>query len=204
MNFANYAAFQVAVQQLIEGDDLTNTFSQSTLDLIIGLGENRVYRELRVSTMLSPLSLVVTSNVATLPTDLIQLKEVYLDPTKPFEIIPLQRLRVFAQDGSTGNTVYAAQDIDTLQFWPIVVGTVLGKYYALPTALKTITWANATTFARYPEVFVFAAMVEAMAFLGFDARIPQWEAKYRQAVLDAKHDIRERVYGGSRMTVRAH
>ena len=44
MNFPNYDAFRVAVQNLFEGDDsASNTFNVNTLDLLIGLGEHRVY-----------------------------------------------------------------------------------------------------------------------------------------------------------------
>lgn len=204
MNFANYGAFRVAIQQLIEGDDITGTFSLGTIDLIVGLAENRVYRDLRASTMLSSMTLTPVSNVVTLPADLIELKEIYTttDTTKPFEIIPLERLRKFLTN-PTGTTRYAAQDGDTLQFWPQQTTTVTGKYYARPVDLKSITWANATTFVRYPEVFIFACLAEAMQFLGFDDRVTLFETRYMVALKDAIREEHLRVYGGSRMTVRA-
>ncbi len=85
MTFADYQAFRVALQWLIEGDELTNTFSVAVLDLIVGMAEGRIYdgdgmtAGLRASTMEADLSAAITDNAADLPADLLQLKEVYFD-----------------------------------------------------------------------------------------------------------------------------
>jgi hypothetical protein len=210
MQFADYNAFRVAVQKLIEGDDTTGTFSVNTLDLLIGLGEARVYQGdaqtagLRASTMEQPLSVVVTSNAAALPADLLELKEVYFSGKPPLDIIPLDRLRAMeAQGDITGADVrYAAQDGDTLRFWPQASGTVLGTYYAKPAALETVTWSEATTFARYPELYIFAALIESAPFLGMDARMQLWDVKFRSLADGANHSERMRVYGGGPLKMR--
>lgn len=210
MQFPDYTAFRVAVQHLFEGDDTTsNTFSTDTLDLLIGLGEERVYHGdantagLRASTMVKPLSQAVTSNAATLPADLLALKEVYFSGKKPLDILPLDRVRAYEAMGGGGDTLYAAQDGDTLRFWPPASGAALGSYYAKPEALKTVTWGNATTFARYPQLFLYAALFEGAVFLGMVDKMGMWEAKYRQLADGANHSERLRVYGGGPLRVRA-
>jgi len=211
MVFPNYNAFRVAVQNLIEGDDTQNTFSVNTLDLLIGLGEARVYHGdaqtpgLRASTMLADLSATVTANAAALPADLLELKEVWFSGKPPLDIIPLDRLRAMEADGSlTGADVrYCAQDGDTLRFWPVATGTVLGRYYAKPEHLGTVTWALATTFVRYPELYIFAALIESAPFLGMDNRMPMWDAKFRSLMDGALHSERMRVYGGGPLKIRA-
>lgn len=211
MNFANYEAFRVAVSQMIEGDDLGPTFSVNTLDLIIGLGETRVYHGdmslpgLRASSMVQPLSMAVVSNAADLPADLLELKEVYFSGNRPLEILPLHRLRTLEADASGGgaDVHFCAQDGDTLRFWPTASGTVLGSYYARPEDLQSVTWADATTFARYPEVFLYAALYEAAIFLGMLDKQPIWEARFRQHLDGANHREAMRVYGGSPLRMRA-
>ena len=210
MRFATYQAFRTSLQWLIEGDELTNTFSINVLDLIVGLGEARVYRDLRATTMQTALSLAVTSNAATLPTDLLQLKEVYFSGKSPLQIVPLDRLRALeantATNGST--TIVCAEDGDTLRFWPPAADadTVLGAYYAKPGALSDATtaplWALQTTFARYPEVFIYACLVEAMPFLGMENKVAGWEARYEKALVDAMGDERMRVYAGGPLRMR--
>lgn len=211
MVFEDYIAFRTDVQRLIEGDDVTGTFSVNTLDLLIGLGEARVIHGdaktpgLRASTMLKDLSVAVASNAAALPADLLELKEVWSAGERPLEIVPLDKLRALEADGSTtsGTVRYAAQDGDTLRFWPEASGTVLGRYYAVPAALETVTWADATTFARYPQLYIFATLIESAPFLGMDDRMAMWDAKYRSLADGANHSERMRVYGGSPLRIRA-
>lgn len=210
MQFASYNAFRVALQTLIEGDDNTGgTFNTSTLDLMVGLGEGRVYHGdsvtagLRASTMVSPIAASVTANAADLPTDLLQLRDVYFSGEAPLEIVPLDRLRRLVDAGTGGTSRYAAQDADTLTFWPPASGTVLGSYYAKPESIVTVAdWADATTFARYPELFMYACLYEAALYLGMSGKMPIWEARYRQLADGANHSERARVYGGGTLRVR--
>jgi hypothetical protein len=212
MQFSNYDAFRVALQTLIEGDDSTgDTFNTSTLDLMVGLGEGRVYHgdaqtpALRSSAMVEAMSATVTANAAPLPADLLELKEVYFSGKAPVEVVPLDRLRKLESAGvRTGaTTVYCAQDGDTLRFWPSASGTVLGSYYAKPDSIVTVTpWADATTFARYPELFLYACLYESALYLGMDSKAPIWEGRYRALADGANHSERMRVYGGSPLRVR--
>lgn len=209
MQFANYDAFRTALQTLIEGDDTAGaTFNTSTLDYMVGLGESRVYHGdnmtpgLRASTMQEPLSVVVASNLAALPADLLELKEVYFSGSSPLEIVPLDKVRRYLDVGGGGDVRLAAQDGDNLIFYPSATGTVLGSYYSKPESIVTVTWADATTFARYPELFMYACLYEAALYLGMTAKMPIWEARYRQLADGANHSERVRVYGGSPLRVR--
>lgn len=211
MNFADYNAFRVKLQWLIEGDELTDTFSVDVLDTIVGLGEERIFHGdamtpgLRASTMQTALSAAVTSNAATLPADLLELKEVYFSGKPPLDIIPLDRLRALEADGAqTGaDTRYCAQDGDTLRFWPTASGTVLGSYYAKPESLETVTWADATTLARYPALYLYTCLYEGTLFLGMPEKALAYEARYRALADGAAHSERMRVYGGSPLRIRA-
>ena len=207
MNFANYDAFRVNFMQLADGDDVSQaSFSPTTADLIIGLGENRVYRDLRASTMVTALNLAPVSTVYTLPSRLVELKELYFSGDAPVEIVPLDKIRKLQADGSyAGNTVYAAQNGDKLEFWPSATANVLGSYYARPTLdLKDeTTWSAQTTFARYPEVFLFAALAEMFPFVSTASSPEIYERQYMRAVARAHTDEQMRVYGGSPLRVRA-
>ena len=201
MQFASYADFREKVRLLIEGEQVGSTFNTGSLDLIIGLAENRVYRDLRVSTMLDTATLTVTNNLAPLPADLVELKAVWQERDRPIEIISIDRVNRLGLNG--GRTHFAAQDGDNLRFAFEASGTVEIEYYARPTAMESEnTWANQTTLARYPEVFLFASVAESAPFLGEDARMPMWEQKYAQALAQAKSDDRWRVFGAGPIRIR--
>lgn len=209
MAFANYTEFRNSVLKMIDGDDVGTSFSVDTLDLLISLGESLVYLGdtetggLRSSNMRSTATLPVTGNVATLPADLLELAEVRFVGHKPLDIVPLARVREFTEAGlSAGNPAYAAQDGDTLVFWPQASSDVSVTYYKRPEPLKTGTWAGQTTIERYPDPFLYAALMVSAPFIGEDMRIPVWAAAWRSAMRAAQRAERARVYGGGSLRVR--
>lgn len=210
MAYANYSALRTAVLRLIDGDDVGTTFSIDTLDSFISMGESLVYYGdqmtpgLRASSMLANLSAAVSSNAAPLPADLVQLDELHFAGEPPLEIVPLDRLRRLLDSAPAGSASrYAAQDGDSVRFWPEASGTLLGRYYKRHEPLKTGTWADQTTFARYPECFIYAALLSSAPFLGEDARIPTWDRFWRQHMAGAAHAERMRVMGGGPLRVRS-
>jgi hypothetical protein len=205
MQFTNYSAFRDSVRWAMDAGQpgIPPARPVQLLDMVIAMGEQRVHRDLRAATMVSDLSVAVSSNAATLPSDLLELKEVRFSGKAPLDVIGLDRLRALeAGDDSTGaDTRFCAQDGDTLRFWPTASGTVLGRYYARPTALATITWASATTFARYPETYLYAALCESAPLIGRDPE--PWESKYRLSLSDAMQDEHVRVFNGGPLRIRS-
>lgn len=203
MEFASYAAFRSSVRYALDAatDGIPPARPDEVLDMAIALGEARVHRTLRASTMVSDLSVAVAANAATLPADLLELREVYFSGEAPIEVVPLDRLRTYTSIGGGGTPRYAAQDADALVFYPEASGTLLGSYYARPDAMRSVTWADATTFARYPEVYLHAAVAEAKALVGLDPTIS--EAKFRETLESAMQDERARTYSAGRLRVRA-
>lgn len=202
MEFADYASFRSSVRFAL---DAANPAPQArpdeVLDMAIAMGEARVHRTLRASTMLSDLSVAVASNAAALPADLLELRSIHFAGEAPIELIPLDRFVLLDSVGGGGAPRYAAQDADALVFYPEASGTLLGSYYARPVALRDVTWAQATTFARYPEVYLHAALAEGKALVGLDPTIS--EAKFRETLESAMQDERARTYSAGRLRVRA-
>ena len=194
MQFTNYSDFRAAVLRMIDGDDVSTTFSTDTLDLLIAMGEQRLYREVRASVQDVALSVAVASNTAALPADCLELKHLYFDAKYPVEILPMDRLRELIGHGGGGNAVFAALEGDALTFWPAQTGTLLGRYWKKFADIKT-GGLNAL-FNRYPELFLYAAIAESAPFLGEDDRVPLWERKYAQLLATANRDERWRAMAG--------
>lgn len=203
MQFANYAAFREAVQTLLDGDDISQSdLSVSTLDIIIGSGEIRVYRDLRSSVQDTALSLTVTNNTATVPADFIELKGApYIAGFLAAKYAPWEQVQNNIQTGSAQalrTWLYSFQG-DTMIFYPVQDGsTITGRYYKRFNDISTGTNA---LFDRHPDVFLYAALAESGPFLG-DPRLPVWEQKYQGLVQAANESERRRVTRGSKLTTR--
>jgi hypothetical protein len=211
MPYSSYDGFRAAVKWMLDADSsqvaangLPPARSNAVLDILIRLGEQRVYRHLRASTMVTRETLSATDNAAPLPDCMLELKEAWASGRRPMEIVPLDRLRAQEPCGNgSGMPIYAAQDGETLRFWPPTNGDVEISYYRKPCALKNGEWSEQLTLARYPEVFLFAALIESAPFVGQDARLPMWEAKFQDALANAEDDERVRVYNGGPLKMRA-
>ena len=85
---------------MIDGDDTgSGSIAQTTLDLLIALGESRVYAGdsaesgLRASTMQADLTGTVAGNAVAIPDDCLALEIVWLDDGKPLEAVNESDLR---------------------------------------------------------------------------------------------------------------
>jgi hypothetical protein len=212
MAWATYNDFRVAVQLMIDGDEVSSVIQPATIDTMIGLGEGLVYLgadnlpPLRASSMLVDWAdvpsngNVVADNAVALPSGCLELDAAWFDPTKPLEIVSETEIRPWLNGG--GTTRLCALAGDSLIFAaPASDGDeLLGRYYARPAALKDGLHA---TFNRYPELFLYAALVASAPFLGFSAKIPVWQGFYSRLLAQANHTERMRAYAGGRLRVKA-
>lgn len=210
MAFASYNEFRNAVLLMVEGEHSTGSVAVDTVDLMIALAEDRIYLggddtpALRAATMETALNVAVSGNAAPLPADFLELKNAYFSGYPPLEIITLDRLLALeAVTPTGGQSAYVADAGNSLRFYPLASGNVLGTYYKKQEPLKTGTWANQTTFARYPMVFLYGAVAEVCSFLGDDATLEKYEGKFRSKLRSAMATEQTRVTAGSKLRIRA-
>lgn len=206
MQFANYTDFRVAVLKFIDGDDAnSDALDQDTLDLLIALGESRVYQGdigvpgLRVSDMEESLSLAIANNTAALPSNCLALKRVQFTGQKPLDYMSEDQLERFLTVGGGGPSRHYTQNGRSLIFYPTATGTVQGRYYAKPADISAGLHA---TFNRYPEVYLFGALAEAAPFIGEDSRIPMWKAMWSGWMESAARNERLLAPDGSRLIMK--
>lgn len=207
MAFATYSDFRGAVLLMIDGDEVASDIQPQTIDLMISLGEGLVYTgsesdrlgPLRASSMEDDLSAVVASNAAAIPADCLELSAVWFDPAKPLDVVPEEEVRRSLTGSSPVRK--CAQAGDNIIFAPAASNgaTLLGRYYAKPAPLAA---GLHSTFTRYPDLFLYAALYASAPFLGFDRRIAVWQTYYRGLLAQANQQERMRVFGGSRLRVR--
>lgn len=177
MAITTYAELQAAVGNWLHRADLTSIIP----DLIM-LGEKRIFREIRARSMETALNSTIASGVIALPADYLDLKLAYVDgspakllqrttATSIYQQYPLRastsKPRLIAREGS--NFIFGP--------YPDSTYTIKGIYYAEPTGIATS--AN-TLFTDNPELYLFAALLEAEPYMKNDGRVQLWQAKYDQ------------------------
>lgn len=203
MNFSSYADFRNRVQSLLDGDDISQSdLSVPVLDTLIGVGEIRVYRDVRSSAQDAALSIVSTNNSAPLPADYLELKGApYTVKFKTATYQPWEVVQNYIQTGCTlsGQVTYYTFEGDNLIFYPPQTGTITGRYYKRFADIST--GLNAL-FNRHPDLFIYAALSESGPFLGESARLPIWQGKYTELAESANEQERRRVTRGSKLATR--
>jgi hypothetical protein len=206
-NYANYAAFRTAIQQLMDGDDVsTSSLSVQVLDAIIATGERRLYRDVHSSAQDTALSVTVTNNSAPMPSDLIELRSVYLATAVPIIYMPYEQLQEKLQIHGTSSRKanYYTFEGDNIIFYPPQAdGTVItGRYYKRFCSIVTEGLAGNTYFARFPDLWIYAALLESAPFIGEATRMPVWQERYQEIVMSIMKFERRRYTQGSKLSIR--
>lgn len=194
MAITNYAELQTAVTNWLHRADLA-----SIVPDLITLGETRIFREVRVRVMESALSGTISSGVMAVPADYLELKSAYIDYTPVQQLqrsTPSQIYTEYPLRSATCKPTRIAREGTNFIFGPYPDGDypVKGIYYAQPTAISSS--ANAL-FVANPDLYLFAALSEASAFIKNDSRIALWEQKYESVKADMEAaDRREYGSGG--------
>lgn len=138
--------------------------------------------------MESALSVTLSNNVAAVPTDYLALRIAYFSGQPELEKVSLERLYKRYPRGTSANggqTRYIARNGANFEFGPTVAsGTLLGTYYAKPTAIRSASSDAASHFliTDCPDLCLYGTLLQAMPFIKDDARIVIWKGAYDMAV----------------------
>ena len=189
MSITTYAELKTGVKNWLKrGTDL-----DSYLDDIIMLGEKRIYRELRVRAMEASLNVTLSSGLAAIPSDFVEIKYAYIDST-PVQYLQMREagwiIENYPTRAATSKPKFFAQDGSNFIFGPFSDSdyTLKGTYFK---RLDPLSSATNTLFTNNPDLYLMAALAESAVFLGFeDNRVARWEAKYQdiQARIQAEND----------------
>lgn len=174
----NYTELSTAVENWLDNTDQTSRVPE-----FITLGENRIYRQLRIRAMETTLNVTMVNAVATIPTDYAQLKHARIsgNPTYPLEKKDAEWiLRKYPTRQSEHRPFFIAEDIGNFIFgpYPDTNYTVLGTYYKRLAALSGSNLTN--WFTDYaPDLLLHAALAEAWEYIDEDRKRDYHEGKYQ-------------------------
>lgn len=197
MSITTYAELQTSVANWLHRGDLTAIIP----DLIL-LGENRIFRTLRIRDMETALNSTISSGVIAIPSSYLDLKFAYVDgsPTQVLQRVSAHAIySKYPTRTTDGKPVMIAREGTNFIFGPYPDSgyTIKGIYYAKPTSIQTSTNA---VFLANPELYLFAALCEAAPYILDDPRLPVWEGKLKAVMNDlTAQDSNEYSSGGGLM-----
>lgn len=200
MALTTYAGLKAAIKSWLQADELTD----SQLDDIVDLAEARLNRELRLIVMETRESLDTDKQYNPLPIGYLEMRNLQLNtsPIKRLEYMTPEKLDVLF-DRSTNQQPSAYTLVGgQIQFShaPTQIFTLEMAFYKKLDAIDDST-TNAV-FANSPDVYLYACLLEATAFLYEDQRVNLWLSAYQAAVENLNEQDRMGRYSGSalRMT----
>jgi hypothetical protein len=170
-----YSELKTAVASWMRRTDLSDY-----LDDIILMGDRRISREVKAKQMEQRVSTTPTTKYVSLPSDFLSMRAVrvqgdvkgwmdYISPDQYF-----QRYASSEENADKTYTIFG----DELIFPKTPAGDVELWYYK---QLPILSGTSNTLFTLNPDLYLFAALSETVAFLKDDKRVMVWEAKYQSA-----------------------
>lgn len=198
MSISTYSELKNSIASWLHRTDLT-----SYIPDFIRLGEDRIYRELRIRAMETSLSTAIASGVIAVPSDYIEMKHVYISgsPVQYLQRKPPEWIyENYPTRSADGKPKYLAQEAGNFIFgpYPDSAYTVKGVYYKRLAALSDSNTTNWFT-TNASGILLFAALLEASPFLKNDERVTLWDAKYEEEKTGIENEEKRERFSGSHL-----
>jgi hypothetical protein len=196
----DYASLQSAVTDFLARSDLS-----AAVTTFIGMGESRIYRDLRVSDMEAIAAPTVANASFAVPADYMEMRNLYVTDSTGAYLYELERSSPFwlrsqyQLQSSQGRPQYYAREAAKFVIGPYPDGSypLSMLYYSRLPSLGTSNTTNWLT-TKNPDLIFAAAMVEAGTYQLDAEAVQYWEARYQQvSQAVAKADKRERMSGSA-------
>lgn len=201
MALGNYASLRLAIANTLQRGDLL-----AQIPDMITLAEARINTDIdaRLMDTTATISVSASTETATLPTDLINLRSLVITSSSPkvtLQYMTPDTLKEAYPSTHTSRPVNYTIVGGTLYLAPIpdAAYTITAYYKARFASLSDSVTTN-TLLTTYPNVYFYGALCEASTYLVGDNRVPVWETKYAEAI--KKVNLSD-WYSGSTMSVRS-
>lgn len=202
MALTTYSELQTAITSWLHRSDLSGIIPD-----LITLGEDRIYRSLRVRAMETALSSTIASGVIAVPSDYVQLKFAYINTTSPKQWLEHKGPEwIYRNDpyreGRTDVPRFIAREATNFIFspYPAAAYGVAGIYYK---RLDPLASSVNTVFTTHPGLWLFGALCESAPFIQNDARLQVWETKFLQIMAEVNSEEFQENSSGSRLRMTA-
>lgn len=195
MPFDSYAALQTSVARWLKRTNLTDMIPD-----FISLAEARLNRRLSVRQMRTWFSVTPSTNFVTLPGDYNRaIRVMYGDQRLDFTVENVAD-PIMTEGGNwnqfaiVGNKIWLLTKVDGTTKFTL-------HYYANVEALSTTNTSN-WLLEDAPDLYLYAALLEAEPFIKNDERIQTWTAALEAAINDLETNDDAGQFGGSSLAMK--
>lgn len=172
----------------------------------IRLAEARIARDLRIRAMEQRATAEIVSAYVALPERFLEMRNLQLDtdPVTRLELMSPEQIDAQRIGPRNGRPRWYCVLGDEIQLAPAPDGPYVAEmtYWRQLEPLSPAEPSN-WLLANAPDVYLYAALLEATAFIGNDERIPLWTAAYDRAVTQLQASDDRGTWSGSVPQIRA-
>lgn len=193
---ATYSDLKTSVANYLGRSDLT-----SQIPDFITLAELRLSRDIRTRRMLKTATATMTISDATvgLPSDFIGIRDVFIqgNPRTTVNYLSPSAFSANSRADSSGLPVFYTLRSNEFEFAPKPDSAYVVQmlYYFKPAVLSDTNTSN-EFLTNYPDVLLYASLLEAEPYLMNDARMATWANMYNQAVQRISDSDNDSEYAG--------
>jgi hypothetical protein len=205
MAITTYAELQSSIADFLNRDDLASVTTS-----FISLAEADMQRRIRHWRMEERSTAELDTQYSAIPADFVEIIRFHVtdNGTNPLELISQSELlQLKARSRNTaGKPKFYAFTAGELEVYPTPDGTYNVELYYI-ASIPALSDSNTSNWLleRYPDAYLYGALVHSAPYLKDDARIQVWAALYQNAIDAINAESERSKYGGSglRMKIRS-
>lgn len=152
----------------------------------ISLAESRLNVRLRVRQALKRVQASLDGEYEDLPTGYLEMKTLHLttNPITPVSYVPPQTFGGMPEAGVAGKPAYFTILGDKIRFAPVPSSGAYTAEMWFYQKLPALSDSNSTNWllSSYPDIYLYAALLESAPYLREDARLLMWKAALDDAL----------------------
>lgn len=205
MAITTYAELQSSIADFLNRDDLASVTTS-----FISLAEADMQRRVRHWRMEKRSTAELDTQYSAIPADFVEVIRMHVTSgdTKPLELISQAELldRKAKSLNTSGTPAYYAITAGEIEVYPAPDGTYDVELYYI-ASIPALSDSNTSNWLleRYPDAYLYGALVHSAPYLRDDARIQVFAALYQSAIDAINAESERSKYGGSglRMKIRS-
>ena len=171
----------------------------------VTLAQARINRQVRVSAMeTKTTSFTINAEYVNVPADFLEAQHFYLTSSSPRLALQVMSAEQMTDDYTTsGKPKYFCVVGSQFRFSPVPDASYTATliYYAKPATLAATTQETNSLFPANADLYLYATLLEAEAYIHNDGRLAVWKSAYDDALYHLnKASNTARYAGGSMMT----